>query len=143
VLRSDVIRKTLLGVAPSERLEPDAYNEDISLRVYEIMVSRTTTLLAAGHAAIVDAVYLDPDHRARIERVATELGVPFRGLWLRAPASTLTKRVQGRSGDASDATTAVVASQLEADPGPLTWDKLDAGTDPETIADAARAALAG
>ncbi len=143
VLRSDVIRKTLLGVAPTERLESEAYAEEISLRVYAVMVSRARILLAAGHAAIADAVYLDPDHRARIERVATGLGVPFQGLWLRAPAATLTKRVQGRSRDASDATTAVVASQLEADPGPLTWDELDAGTDPETIADAARAALAG
>ena len=106
------------------------------------MISRARTLLGAGHSVIVDAVYLEDGDRARIEQVAADTGVPFTGLWLTAPTKTLLARVQRRKGDASDATAAVLQSQLEVDPGPLDWSKVDAGGDPDTVAAGAREALA-
>jgi predicted kinase len=53
------------------------------------------------------------------------------------------ERVRHRANDASDATVAVLQAQLEVDPGPLTWSKLDAGADPDTVAADARALLGG
>jgi predicted kinase len=99
-------------------------------------------LLDAGHSVIVDAVYLDSRDRDRIEQVATDAKVPLAGLWLTAPAATLLARVRSRKGDASDATATVLQAQLEVDPGPLSWTKVDAGADLETVADRARDALA-
>jgi aminoglycoside phosphotransferase family enzyme/predicted kinase len=142
-LRSDVIRKKLFGAAPTDRLGPEAYREEVSVRVYNTLLSRATTLLGAGQSVIVDAVYLEAGHRAHIEQVAADAGVPFSGLWLTAPPETLLTRVGSRTKDASDATVAVLQAQLEVDPGPLTWSKLDAGADPDTVAAKARAVLRG
>jgi uncharacterized protein len=50
-------------------------------------------------------------------------------------------RVQSRRDDASDATAKVLQSQLEVDPGPLTWSRVDAGGDPDKVAADARALL--
>jgi uncharacterized protein len=142
VLRSDVTRKKLFGVAPTARLDPEAYKEEVSVKVYETLLSRAAYLLNAGHSVIADAVYLEGRDRDRIAEVAAEAGVPFAGLWLTASAETLLARVQGRKGDASDATAKVLEAQLEVDPGPLDWASVDAGGDPDTVAARARDALA-
>ena len=142
ILRSDTIRKKLFGVAPTERLGPDAYREKVSAKVYNVMLSRASALLGAGHSVIVDAVYLEGRDRARIAQVAADTGVPFAGLWLIAPVETLLARVQRRRNDASDATATVLQSQLEVDPGPLDWSKVNAAADPVTVAAGAREALA-
>jgi uncharacterized protein len=142
-VRSDVIRKKLFGAAPTDRLGPEAYSKEVSARVYDTLLSRAATLLGFGHSVIVDAVYLEGRDRDRIEQVAAATGVPFVGLWLTAPPEILLERVRHRANDASDATVAVLQAQLEVDPGPLTWSKLDAGADPDTVAARARALLGG
>jgi uncharacterized protein len=141
LLRSDVVRKALCGARPTERLAPDAYDQRVSRRVYDTLAARATEILAAGQAAIVDAVFLDPEERARIEQVAAGRSVRFDGLWLTAPAEVLAQRLEARRGDASDATLAVLRDQLAADPGPIAWHTVDCGGAPETVAAAAAAAL--
>ncbi len=141
LLRSDVIRKKLCGVAPTERLGPEAYDERVSRRVYRALMARATTLLVAGQAVIADAVFLDPGDRARVEQVARDHDVPFDGLWLSAPAAVLAERVEVRRADASDATAAVVSRQLEVDPGAVGWRPLDSSDQADEVAAAARAAL--
>jgi uncharacterized protein len=141
LLRSDVTRKRLCGVAATARLGPEAYDERLSRRVYETLMARAATLLAAGHAVIVDAVMLDPADRARVEQVARDQSVRFDGLWLSAPASMLAARVAARREDASDATAAVVAAQLEVDPGTLTWAAVESAGEPDQVAAAACGAL--
>jgi predicted kinase len=141
ILRSDVVRKRMHGISPSERLPPEAYRKEISGLVYDTLSKRAAALVRAGHAAIVDAVFLDSQERAQIERVADEAGVPFRGLWLTAPENVLAERVSVRRGDASDATVDVLRQQLAADPGPLTWRVLDVGGPLEGVAAEARGLL--
>jgi len=142
IVRSDVVRKRLHGVAPGDRLPPAAYRKEASRAVYDALAARAAALVGAGHAAIVDAVFLDPEERAQIEAVAADAGVPFVGLWLRAPEDVLVGRVAGRRGDASDATPEVVRAQLAIDPGPMSWRPLDAGGPAAGVADAARSLLA-
>jgi hypothetical protein len=117
ILRSDVVRKRMYGIAPAARLPPEAYQKEVSRQVYDTLAQRAAALVRAGHAAIVDAVFLDPDERAQIEQVADDAGVYFQGLWLTAPEDVLVRRVRGRRGDASDATPDVLSQQLAADPG--------------------------
>jgi predicted kinase len=142
LLRSDSTRKRLCGAAPTARLGAEAYAEQVSARVYASLAARAAAILAAGHAAIVDAVFLDPQERARIERVATERGVRFDGIWLAGDSEVLAQRVARRRGDASDATAAVVRRQLAIDPGAIGWHEVDGGGAPEQVAAAAAAALA-
>lgn len=140
-VRSDVERKRLVGVAETERLPPQHYSSDVSERVYDALLDKARRALAAGHAVISDAVYAKPAERAAIEAVARDLGVPFVGLWLTAPAETLLQRVDARTGDASDADRAVVGMQLSYETGALNWVKVDAGGTPLQSFEKAKAAL--
>ncbi|HYB09309.1 MAG TPA: AAA family ATPase [Alphaproteobacteria bacterium] len=134
VLRSDVIRKQLIGVAPLERLGPEAYTAEITERVYTTLAVRAREALAAGHAVVTDAVYARPEERRSIEAVASGCGVRFDGLWLEAPSEVLTSRITGRHNDASDATVAVLHRQLQYSLGPMRWGKIDVGgTLPEAL----------
>ena len=78
-LRSDLERKRLHGVEATVRLAPETYTQAASDRVYAVLYEKARDVLAAGHAVIVDAVFAEPEERARIEGVAAELGVPFPG----------------------------------------------------------------
>jgi hypothetical protein len=49
--------------------------------------------------------------------------------------------VSARRGDASDATAAVVAMQIERGAGPVAWRTLDASGSPQDVAAAARELL--
>jgi hypothetical protein len=120
VLRSDVIRKRLAGVAPTERLPPDAYAPSASARVFDRLAERAAVLLAAGRAVIADAVWGDPAERSRIAAVARDAGVPFTGVWLAADEALLLARVAARTGDASDADADVVRRQRGIVP-PAGW----------------------
>jgi hypothetical protein len=143
-LRSDLERKTLRGVEETKRLGPEAYTEAANDEVYATLRRKARQVLAAGHAAVVDAVFAGPEERAKIETVAGELGVAFRGLWLDAPPSKLFDRVGARIGDASDATPDVVRQQLAGDTGALaaTWVSVDAGGTAATTLEEVREVLA-
>jgi uncharacterized protein len=143
VLRSDVLRKRLHGVAPETRLAPEAYAPECSHAVYRALCEEAAGALASGQAAIVDAVFLRPEERAAIAEVATDTGVPFLGLWLEAPPDILEARLEGRRGDASDATAEVMHSQRSLEAGRIEWLRIDAAPqEPRQVLDDARAALA-
>jgi aminoglycoside phosphotransferase family enzyme/predicted kinase len=144
LLRSDLERKALLSVAETTRLGADAYTEAAGAQVYAVLREKAARTLAAGHAAVVDAVFTHPRERTEIEAVAAQAGVPFAGLWLEAPAADLVARVEARRGDASDATGDVVHRQLARDVGALSsrWTRVDAGGNAAATLEAARALLA-
>ena len=126
VLRSDETRKRLAGLAPEERLPPQAYTRAASAEVYAALFGLAAEALRCGHAAVVDAVFLDPTERNEIELVARRAGVAFAGLWLEAPLAVIEARLAARKGDASDADAAVARRAAERDPGPIAWARLDA-----------------
>jgi aminoglycoside phosphotransferase family enzyme/predicted kinase len=149
-LRSDEIRKRRAGIAPEARLPPDAYRPEESAAVHAEMFALARAALAAGRSVVLDAMFLDPAMRAAAEAAAeTPLGPhPFAGFWLEAPLGLLRARVAGRTEagdrapagrDASDATVEVLERAAAADPGPITWARLDAAGD---AAGQAAAALA-
>ena len=142
-LRSDLERKSLFGVGETTRLGPEAYTPAAGEKVYAVLYRKMRHVLAAGHAGIVDAVFARPEERAEIERVATDLGVPFRGLWLDASPDALLARVAARTGDASDATPDVVRQQLAYETGALAagWRRVDAGAGPAATVANARKSL--
>lgn len=138
VLRTDETRKRRFGVAPEARLPEQAYDAAVSAAVHEEVFAMAATALAAGQAVVLDAVFLDPAHRARAEEVARQAGLPFDGIWLEAPLAVLRARIAARRDDASDATEAVLLRAAQADPGRITWHRVAAD---EAALEAARAAL--
>jgi uncharacterized protein len=126
VLRSDAERKALLGRPESEQLPPQAYAAEVTAQVYAVIADKARRAIAAGHSAILDAVFAQPDERAQAEAAAAVLGVAFHGFFLEAPLATRLARVGARSRDASDADAAVVRAQESYDLGPLAWTRIDA-----------------
>ncbi|MFQ3665765.1 MAG: AAA family ATPase [Sphingomonadaceae bacterium] len=119
LLRSDVLRKRLAGVPPEERLPPGAYGPGTSGPVYAELFRLGAAALAAGQAAILDAVFAQAGERRRAARLAGDAGARFDGLWLEAPLAVRTARVGARAADASDADAKVAAAQEGAAIGPL------------------------
>jgi hypothetical protein len=138
VLRSDVERKARFGVGETERLPAEAYAPDVTAAVYTTLADKARRVIAAGHSAIVDAVFARPHER---EAIAAAGG---RGLFLTADLTTRLTRVAGRAADASDAGAAVARAQQDYDLGPFdgrAWTRIDgSGTPDETLA-RAKAAL--
>jgi aminoglycoside phosphotransferase family enzyme/predicted kinase len=141
IVRSDVERKTLFGTGETEKLPVAAYTPEVTARVYGAIADKARRIVAAGHSAIVDAVFATPQERDALTAAAKAAKVPLQGLFLTADLATRIARVGGRRLDASDADAAVVQTQDSYDLGTLNWPKIDAsGTLVETLG-RARAAL--
>lgn len=142
IIRSDTLRKRLAGIAPEMRLPADSYTQQASDAVYAAIQAEARVAIGAGYSVICDAAFLRANERDAVAALAAELKVPFHGIWLDVPESVLHTRLAARRDDASDADTQVLARQLAQDPGPITWQRIAAGTDPARDLGALRLALA-
>ena len=134
VVRSDVERKTLFSVGETEKLPATAYAPDVTARVYAAIADKARRIVAAGHSAIVDAVFATLREREALAAAAKAAKIPVQGLFLTADLATRIARVGGRTNDASDAGAAVAQAQEDYDLGGLEWPKIDAsGTVMETL----------
>jgi predicted kinase len=140
VLRSDVIRKRLLGVAPETPLPASAYCPGVTRRVFDTLRIEAGRALTAGQSVVVDAVFARVEERRDIAAVAGA-PIPFTGLWLEGPPALLASRLASRRGDASDATPAVLDVQLGYDLGRIDWRRLDAHGSSADVLSAARRVL--
>ncbi|MGE0418595.1 MAG: AAA family ATPase [Acetobacteraceae bacterium] len=140
ILRSDEIRKHRFGVAPEQRLPPEAYASDVSAAVFRTLAERARTACGGGQVVIADATFMDPTHRVMVQQAAQDAGVPFLGLWLCAPQPALEARIAHRTHDASDATIEVLRSAIQRDPGAGDWVQIDA-SDADSARDLATAAV--
>jgi aminoglycoside phosphotransferase family enzyme/predicted kinase len=139
VLRSDVMRKRLFGCAETQKLPQDAYTQETTQRLYRLLNDKALRVAAAGHSAVIDAVFARQDERDAAHAAARASGVPFAGAFLTAVLATRMARVGARANDASDADAAVAQRQESYDLGSLDWARIDAsGTPEETLAQARR-----
>jgi uncharacterized protein len=131
VLRSDVLRKQLLGVSETDRLPASAYQPEIGERVYQELTQRAIRMLSQGHSVVVDAVFAREAERTAIRSAARETDVRFVGFFLVADLATRQSRVGSRQADASDATPEVAGLQETYNIGNLDWAIIDASGPPE------------
>jgi hypothetical protein len=134
VLRTDEIRKRLMGAGHVDRLDRSIYTPKFYAQVYDTVFDTARALLNAGRSVVLDATFTEPALRARAERLAADCGVPFHGAWLEAPVDVLEQRIEGRLDDASDATVAVLHGQIERHTAPVDWPRVDASGRLETPA---------
>jgi len=141
VLRSDLIRKEMAGADALTRLPPDEYSQESSRQVYDIILKRAGLALGAGYSVITDAVFARPDEREAVCELARNAGVPFSGFWLQTPVAEMTRRLEARARDASDATPEVLLMQLAYELGEITWTRIDSTAKPDAVLAEARRSL--
>jgi aminoglycoside phosphotransferase family enzyme/predicted kinase len=141
VLRSDVERKALAGIGESERLPAEAYTADSAGRVYAALAEKARRIIAAGHSAIVDAVFAHAEERNALRGIARISDVTFHGLFLATDVATRLARVRSRSGDASDADETVALTQERYALGHNDWRTVNASGTPADILACARKLL--
>ena len=83
-LRSDVVRKTLAGVAPTTRLPSEAYTAARSAEVFAAIARHAKVLLAAGRTVIADGVFGAAAQRQEIAAAARAARARARRSWPRA-----------------------------------------------------------
>ncbi|NLX16912.1 MAG: AAA family ATPase [Ramlibacter sp.] len=116
-IRADVERKRLFGLAPlaSSHGQADIYTAEASEQTYARLGQLAQQVLQAGYPVVLDATFMQQQHRAPMQQLAARLGVPFQILSLQATPELLRERVQQRQQqgqDASEADLAVLESQL-------------------------------
>lgn len=142
LLRSDVERKLMSGVGETDRLSAAAYTAEATAKVYARLADKARRVIAAGHTALVDAVFAAPQERAAIAAAAAAHRVGFAGMFLVADLQTRMERVGARRNDASDAGVDVAQRQQSYDVGTMDWRIVDAAGSPEATLAHAKTALA-
>jgi aminoglycoside phosphotransferase family enzyme/predicted kinase len=120
-LRSDLERKRLFGHAPLERtkseLSSGIYTSEATERTYGHLAMLAGAILDGGFSVIVDAAFLNRQHRAAFRSLAERRNIAWRILDVAASPDLLRQRVaeRARAGqDASEADLAVLEAQFQA-----------------------------
>jgi len=121
-LRSDVERKRLAGLSATESSRSDTgtglYTADRTANTYQHLGALAKTVLAAGYSVIVDATFLQREHRDHFRALAAATATPFLVLECSAKNSELERRILSRTAtrsDASEATLEVLYAQQAGD----------------------------
>ncbi|MBS8242215.1 adenylyl-sulfate kinase [Marinobacter lipolyticus] len=114
-LRSDVERKRLFGLRPLDQSKSptggNLYTEEATRETYQRLASVAGELLRAGLPVIIDAASLKQSERTLLADVAENQGLPFALIHCEAPEDLRREWIRRRSGDASEATEALLETQ--------------------------------
>ena len=119
VLSSDVIRKQLAGILPTEdQLEQygdGIYSEDFSRKTYDYMFARASELLSKGQSVILDASFKERKDRIRAKNLADKAKIDFIAIECIASEETIKARLEQRlkEGSISDGRWEIFESQKQ------------------------------
>lgn len=129
-VRSDVERKRLFGLAPTQASDSGAgeglYSPDSSARTYARLLQVAADLTHAGFEVLVDATFLRRADRQAFADYAASNHIPFAILHCTAPAKTLRARIEARGrqdAEVSEADLDILERQLQTQE-PLDTDEL-------------------
>lgn len=120
LVRSDLVRKRLAGVAPTTRLSTEygggAYSREFTERTYNALLAEASAHLAQGAGVIADATFASPAYRARAREVAERAGVLILFVECAASEDEILRRLaarERRAEEVSDAGRAVYLRQRD------------------------------
>lgn len=127
VLRSDVVRKELAGLAPTDRsaaapVGEGLYRAEVGDATYAELLARAEDLLARGRSVVLDASWSSAAHRGRARDLADRAVADLVELRCELAPDLVAQRIAAREAlgrDASDADATVAAAlAAAADPWP-------------------------
>lgn len=140
MLRSDVLRKQMLGLTPQQKAPASAYTAEMHVKTAEFLQQKAAIILAAGFPVLIDATHQESRARQSIAHFATIQKVLFTAIWCDVPQNVAESRISKRSAegtDASDAGIDVYRMQLQnfslADVKADGWEILNADGAPEEV----------
>jgi hypothetical protein len=120
VVRSDVTRKELLGLAPDTRrhvpFNEGEYSPSVTEQTYATMVERAAEGLTVGETVILDGCFTKKDQRVGAVGLARHLGVPLLVLECRTSEEVIRQRLEQRARKAaavSDGRWEIYRQQIE------------------------------
>lgn len=103
VLRSDVRRKQLVGLRPTERaaapFREGIYGESLTARTYAALLEAAARALAEGRTVVVDASFSRVEQRRPFAALAASSGVPLAVLDVGVPGEVAAARLAARACD--------------------------------------------
>ena len=118
VVSSDLVRKALAGIAPTERrlegFQGGIYAPDFTQRTYGALFEQARPLLLAGRSVVLDASFTRREHRRAAARLARETGAQFACLFFDVADDVIRRRLEERlrkGGDPSDARPEIFGAQ--------------------------------
>ena len=117
VLRSDVVRKELVGLAGQNAAAPfgkGIYTRAMTVKTYTEMAKQAAVVIARGEAVVIDASNLKYADRKLFYQAAQAAEVPARLVVCRAPRPVIEENLKRRAqagGDASDADITITRRQ--------------------------------
>ena len=109
VVRSDVVRKELLGLAPEDRRyvgwDQAEYAPAVTERTYAEMLERAERMIGEGHSVVLDGCYGTRNERHAAVKLARHIKVPMLLLECRASEEIIRERLEKRAaknGSVSD-----------------------------------------
>jgi len=112
-LRSDIERKRLFGMSPTERsaqeIKGDLYGPGTTDTLHDRLQTTAQTLLRSGYSVIVDATFLKRRYRDLFCQLAREEKVSFGIIDVQSSLTTLEERITSRAAQQSDASEADLA----------------------------------
>ena len=120
VIRSDVVRKELLGLAPNDRRHvpfgAGEYAATTTETTYATMLDRARDLLGCGHSVVLDGCFIQRSQRSGAIELSASTGVPLLVLECRADEATVRSRLERRRANpqaVSDGRWEIYRGQLE------------------------------
>jgi uncharacterized protein len=100
MLSSDIIRKQLAGILPTEHrfedMESGIYSAEFSQKTYQKMYSDAGAILKNGDSVILDATFLKADERTKASTLAQTAGADFFVIECRLDEDNTQKRLTQR-----------------------------------------------
>ena len=122
ILRDDIVKKQMMGLTPTQTLDKKYDTPAFEEVVYDVLRQQAKMALDTGSCVILDALFYNPSERQAAENLAYQMGIPFVGLWMDAPLSVRTERVQKRLRNPSDVRDrSELENQLQLDTGLISW----------------------
>lgn len=113
-IRSDAVRKHLVGIPLTEKGDDRIYTPQISEKTYDRLLELGGMLASQGFSVILDAKYDRHSLRQKAIDLAQSQQIPLQIIYCTAPSEVLLDRLSQRTGDISDATPNLLTHQQES-----------------------------